>query len=173
MCKNARKRAQSSVRMYKSWLRVCNVFMNEWCIYITLYCVLLYTQSTFTITCVCVCVCVGWGGGGDGSLLNHHQCAASTWKMTENSVQVQKWVLFHLLTVESLNHNKCAYKNREGQSKCNFITSYLIPDLKHLILISKIGIAFRFPTLLLNYLILECKKTWMVTMGLCKIFCIH
>ncbi len=41
--------------------------MNEWCIYyIALYCVLLYTQSTF------------YDHGG-GSLLNHHQCAASNW----------------------------------------------------------------------------------------------
>ncbi len=31
-------------------------WMNEWCIYIALYCVLLYTQSTFTI--------MGGGGGG-------------------------------------------------------------------------------------------------------------
>ncbi len=36
--------------------------MNEGCIYIALYCVLLYTQSTLQ-SCVCVCVCV-WGGGG-------------------------------------------------------------------------------------------------------------
>ncbi len=42
--------------------------MNEWCIYIALYCVLLYTQSALQS-------CVG------GSLLNHHQCAASTWMM--------------------------------------------------------------------------------------------
>ncbi len=33
--------------------------MNEWCIYIALYCVLLYTQSALQ-KCVCVCV---WGGG--------------------------------------------------------------------------------------------------------------
>ncbi len=45
--------------------------MNEWCIYIALYCVLLYTQSTLQ----------SYGGGGGGSLLNHHQCAASTWVM--------------------------------------------------------------------------------------------
>ncbi len=49
--------------------------MNEGCIYIALYCVLLYTQSTLQ-SCVCVCVCVG-----GGSFLNHHQCAASTWMM--------------------------------------------------------------------------------------------
>ncbi len=42
-------------------------WMNEWCIYIVLYCVLLYTQSTLQ-SC-------------GGSLLNHHQCAASTWMM--------------------------------------------------------------------------------------------
>ncbi len=46
--------------------------MNEWCIYIALYCVLLYTQSALQ-SC-------GGGGGGE-SLLNHHQCAASTWMM--------------------------------------------------------------------------------------------
>ncbi len=39
-------------------------WMNEWCIYKHFYCVLLYTQSTQSC------------GGG---LLNHHQCAASTW----------------------------------------------------------------------------------------------
>ncbi len=44
-----------------------NEWMNEWCIYIALYCVLLYTQSTLQ-SC-------------GGSLLNHHQCAASTWMM--------------------------------------------------------------------------------------------
>ncbi len=32
--------------------------MNEWCIYIELYCVLLYTQSALQ-SCVCVFVCVG------------------------------------------------------------------------------------------------------------------
>ncbi len=42
--------------------------MNEWCIYIALYCILLYTKSALQ----------SWGGG---SLLNHHQCAASTWMM--------------------------------------------------------------------------------------------
>ncbi len=41
--------------------------MNEWSIYIALYCVLLYTQSALQ----------SYGG----SLLNHHQCAASTWMM--------------------------------------------------------------------------------------------
>ncbi len=46
--------------------------MNEWCIYRALfYCVLLYTQSALR-SC---------GGGGVGSLLNHHQCVASTWMM--------------------------------------------------------------------------------------------
>ncbi len=39
--------------------------MNELCIYIALYCVLLYTQSSLQ-SC-------------GGSLLNQHQCAASTW----------------------------------------------------------------------------------------------
>ncbi len=43
-------------------------WMNEWCIYIALYCVLLYTQSALQ-SC-------GWG-----SFLNHHQCAASIWMM--------------------------------------------------------------------------------------------
>ncbi len=42
-------------------------WMNEWCIYKALYCVLPYTQSALQ----------SWGG----SLLNHHQCAASTWMM--------------------------------------------------------------------------------------------
>ncbi len=38
--------------------------MNECCIYIALYCVLLYTQSALqSCVCVCVCVCVGGGGG--------------------------------------------------------------------------------------------------------------
>ncbi len=44
------------------------VWINEWCIYIVLYCVLLYTQSAL-LSC------------GGGSLLNPHQCAASTWMM--------------------------------------------------------------------------------------------
>ncbi len=42
-------------------------WMNEWSIYIALYCVLLYTQSALQ--------------SYRGSLLNHHQCAASTWMM--------------------------------------------------------------------------------------------
>ncbi len=45
-----------------------NEWMNEWGIYIALYCVWLYTQSALQ-SC------------GGGSLLNHHQCAASTWMM--------------------------------------------------------------------------------------------
>ncbi len=50
------------------------------------------------------------------------------------------------------------------------IESNSVPDLPS-DLISKIGTAFRFPTLLLlNYLILACKKTCMVTMGSCKNF---
>ncbi len=36
-----------------------NEWTNEWCIYIALYCVLLYTQSSLQS-----CVCVGGGGGG-------------------------------------------------------------------------------------------------------------
>ncbi len=43
-------------------------WINEWCIYIVLLCVLLYTQSALQ-SC------------GGGSLLNHHQCAASTCMM--------------------------------------------------------------------------------------------
>ncbi len=46
--------------------------MNEWCTYIALYCVLLYTQSASQS-------CGRGGGGGGGPLLNHHQCAAFTW----------------------------------------------------------------------------------------------
>ncbi len=61
-------------RLEISWLPSRYEWMNEWCIYIALYCALLYTQSALQ-SCVCVCV---WGGG---SLLNHHQCAASTWMM--------------------------------------------------------------------------------------------
>ncbi len=49
--------------------------MNEWCIYIALYCVVLYTQSALQSNGV------GGGGGGVEFLLNHHQCAASTWMM--------------------------------------------------------------------------------------------
>ncbi len=48
-------------------LKWMNEWMNEWCIYIALYCALLYTQSALQ-SC-------------GGSLLNHHQCAASTWMM--------------------------------------------------------------------------------------------
>ncbi len=44
-----------------------NELMNEWCIYIALYCVLLYTKGALQ-SC-------------GGTLLNHHQCAASTWMM--------------------------------------------------------------------------------------------
>ncbi len=44
-----------------------NEWMNGWCIYIALYCVLLYTRSALQ-SC-------------GGSLLNHHQWAASTWMM--------------------------------------------------------------------------------------------
>ncbi len=43
--------------------------MNERCIYIELYYVLLYTQIALQ-SC-----------GGGGGLLNHHQYAASTWMM--------------------------------------------------------------------------------------------
>ncbi len=50
------------------WINSNKNWMNEWCIYIALYCVLLYTQSTLQ-SC------------GGGSLLNHHQCAAFTWMM--------------------------------------------------------------------------------------------
>ncbi len=66
--------------------------MNEWYIYIALYYVLLYTQSTLQ-SC----------GGGGGGLLNHHQCVASTWMMrrlpqdsgasapTTHQLQVERW----------------------------------------------------------------------------------
>ncbi len=46
-----------------------NEWMNELCIYIGLYCVFLYIQSVLLYNHV------GW------SLLNHHQCAASTWML--------------------------------------------------------------------------------------------
>ncbi len=44
--------------------------MND-AIYIALYCILLYTKSSYN----------HGGGGGGGFLLNHQQCAASTWMM--------------------------------------------------------------------------------------------
>ncbi len=47
-------------------MTVMNEWMNEWCIYIALLCIVVHPKR-FTIM---------WGGG---SLLNHHQCAASTW----------------------------------------------------------------------------------------------
>ncbi len=40
-------------------------WLNEWCVFIAPYCVLLYSQSALQ-SC-------------GGSLLNHHQCAAHTW----------------------------------------------------------------------------------------------
>ncbi len=46
----------------------CNNDDDEWCIYIALYCVLLYTKALYNHV-------------GGGSLLNHHQCVASTWMM--------------------------------------------------------------------------------------------
>ncbi len=46
-------------------------WMNEWCIYIAHYCVFSYTQSPLQS-------CSSWW---KGPLLNHHQCAASTWMM--------------------------------------------------------------------------------------------
>ncbi len=57
-----------NIYIYWRWSISLRLIMNEWCIYIALYCVLLYTQSALQ----------SWGGG---SLLNHHQCAASTWMM--------------------------------------------------------------------------------------------
>ncbi len=79
--------------------------MNEWCIYIALYCVLLYTQSALQ-SCVCVCVCV-WGGGERGSLLNHHQCATSTWMMRRlpqnNVASVRNLVFTDITAVRVLN----------------------------------------------------------------------
>ncbi len=49
------------------------ILMNEWMmhLYSALLCIVVHPMH-FTIMCVCVCV-------GGGSLLNHHQCAASTW----------------------------------------------------------------------------------------------
>ncbi len=55
--------------LHQSILKILKLWMNEWCIYIALYCILLYTKSALQ-SC-----------GGGGSLLNHHQCAASTWMM--------------------------------------------------------------------------------------------
>ncbi len=59
-----------------------NEWMNEWKkmkewimhLYSALLCIAEHPYR-FKIMCVW-----GWGGGG-GSLLNHHQCAASTWMM--------------------------------------------------------------------------------------------
>ncbi len=62
--------ANSSVKLMYAMINI----MNEWCIYIALYSVLLHTQSTFTIM---------WG-----SLLNHHQCAASTWICSERGQSI-------------------------------------------------------------------------------------
>ncbi len=69
-------------------LYVHNIYwMNELCIYIALYCVLLYTQSTLQ-SC-------------GGSLLNHHQCAASTrmmrWLPQDNGARA---LTTHQLQVE-------------------------------------------------------------------------
>ncbi len=58
------KSRQINKQPFQSYM---NEWMNEWCIYIALYCVLPYTQSALQ----------SYGA----SLLNHHQCAASTWMM--------------------------------------------------------------------------------------------
>ncbi len=50
--------------LHQSILKILKLWMNEWCIYIALYCILLYTKSALQ-SC--------WGGG---SLLNHHQCGS-------------------------------------------------------------------------------------------------
>ncbi len=63
--KTAKYKNSFPPRPYPTW--TTHELMNEWCIYIVLYCVLLYTQSALQ-SC-------------GGSLLNHHQCAASTWMM--------------------------------------------------------------------------------------------
>ncbi len=66
-------------------------WMNEWCIYIALYCVLLYTQSALK-PC--------------GGLLNHHQCAASTWM---RSLQECWWISWRTCSqwVGKRNDNLC------------------------------------------------------------------
>ncbi len=73
--------------------------MNEGCIYIALYCVLLYTQSTLQ-SCVCVCVCVCGGGGLSSTTTSvqhplgwcdgcHRTNSASV--LTTHQLQVERW----------------------------------------------------------------------------------
>ncbi len=58
---NYKRKSDSTTASKKGWIYYQYLlWMNEWCIYIALYCVLLYTQSDLQL-CVCVCVC---GGGG-------------------------------------------------------------------------------------------------------------
>ncbi len=52
--------------------------MNEWCIYIELYCVLFYTQSA-SQSC-------------GGSLLNHHQCAKMM-IIKASGVKLREWLV--------------------------------------------------------------------------------
>ncbi len=73
------------------------VLLNEWCIYTALYWVLLYTQSALQ-SC-----------GGGGSLLNHHQCAASSTfvvNVSEYLTHISEYddELFDTLTFDKVKH---------------------------------------------------------------------
>ncbi len=56
-------------RKIYGWMNYAYIYIY---IYSALLCIAVHLKR-FTIMCVCVC--------GGGSLLNHHQCAASTWMM--------------------------------------------------------------------------------------------
>ncbi len=85
----ATSRADCAAMLTKNW-------MNEWCIYIALYCVLFYTQSALKSL--------------GGSLLNHHQCAASTWMIRRLSQDYGASVLTtHQLQVERRESQSCGW----------------------------------------------------------------
>ncbi len=80
-------------------------------LYSALLCIAVHPKR-FTIMCVCVCVCV-WGGG---SLLNHHQCAASTWMINKHEC-MNAWsstnIVLHLYWRDYIAVSVCTGKEND------------------------------------------------------------
>ncbi len=107
------------------WL---NEWMNEWSSYIAHYSVLLYTQSALQ-SC-----------GGGGSLLNHHQCTASSWMMrrlpqdngasalTTHQIQVERRESHRANQVNALTTHQIQVERRESHraNQVNALTTHQI-----------------------------------------------
>ncbi len=138
-------------------------WINEWCPYIALYCVLLYTQSASQ----------SWRG----SLLNHHQCAASIWIMrrlpqdngasvlTTHQLQVERRERHRANSVEmssTLPVNSCREYNTHPAEQPSPEHWYTCMSVAHILSHSRLQILVQYWVFILGFLASATSLLWII-----------